>query len=712
MPNRQFIFSGLVTAMLISTYAHGFQTKPSQTDFGGVGLMQMPSARHAEDGQFSLGTSLNSDYYHYFASLQLMPWLETTIRYTQAPGKLYNTNPNFSGDTIYTDKGIDMKLRLLEESFWLPELSVGLRDLGGTGLFDGEYIAASKRYKNIDFTMGIGWGYIGNSANLFGDKSEEQADCDRNTDYKGKGGGFDYSRWFSGCASFFTGIEYQTSFSPLSLKLEYDSNDYLSEFIEGPVQDLPFNFGVVYRFGEWGDLKLSYERGNTWSFGFTFNTNFNQYQQTWLDSPKPAYSNAAIPMSIDWEKVSDDLQNDAGYAKNKIYLSDDKVTVVGRQQKYRQRQLAQDRAAMILLNSGVKATQFSLIEESKNQLITQTNIDAKAYKKVANHEYVGANVDDALTRVLPKSPRGRLQVDTSKPWSVSVAPTLQQSFGGSEGFYMFNLGLSAGANYWFNDNVEISGGVYVNLYDNYHKFLYDVPPDGTDLKRVRTLIRQYITDNPVRVSNLQLTVFEQFKDDFYTQTYAGYLETMFAGVGGEILYRPLNSHWALGFDINYVAQRDPDAVFGIFTKERHLDTLTNRYYNVQTGTVTGHATLYYRPEWKWFNDLTFKVSAGQYLAEDKGVTLDGSKQFDSGVIVGAYLTKTNLSAEEFGEGSFNKGFYISIPFDVFTIKPSVNRSSIVWTPLSRDGGQMLNKKYSLFNMTSARDVRSELTQTQ
>ncbi|WP_218744945.1 YjbH domain-containing protein, partial [Vibrio parahaemolyticus] len=27
---------------------------------------------------------------------------------------------------------------------------------------------------------------------------------------------------------------------------------------------------------------------------------------------------------------------------------------------------------------------------------------------------------------------------------------------------------------------------------------------------------------------------------------------------------------------------------------------------------------------------------------------------------------------EFGEGSFTKGFYISIPFDIMTVKPSNN----------------------------------------
>ncbi|OEE74711.1 hypothetical protein A1OQ_08540 [Enterovibrio norvegicus FF-162] len=720
MHRRIFKFSSLTLALMhaLPVAANDLDFtpfKPTQSDFGGVGLMQMPTGRVAPEGEFSLGVTMNDDYHHYHTSLQLMPWLEATIRYTQVPDLLYSGDDSFSGDTYYTDKGIDVKLRLWEESYWLPETSIGMRDIGGTGLFDGEYIAASKHVGPFDFTAGIGWGYIGNSANLKGDTSLGY-DCGRDTSYKGKGGSVDFARWFTGCASVFGGVEYQTPWQPLRLKVEYDANNYKSDFIvtrsDKPMpQDSSFNYGMVYTFGDWGDIRASYERGNTWTLGFTLKTNFNSLSQNWVDTPTPAY--APKPQTdaadIDWQRVAQDLDTVAGYRDAKIYADNESVTVVGSQGKYRDRELAHEKGAMILANTGTSASTFNLVEQQANQTTTQTTIDVAAYHKVANQEYVGANVSDTTTLVNPNSPRGMLQADTSEPWSVSFSPNLQQSIGGSEDFYLFNIGVTGGASYWLTDNIEFGGSVYVNLYDNYDKFKYDVPPDGTDLKRVRTLVRQYISDNPVRVSNLQLTAFDKFGDSVYVQGYGGYLETMFAGVGGEVLYRPLKSNWAFGMDVNYVAQRDPNSEFGIFSEERHYDPTTGRYYNVQTGTPTGHFTTYYRPEWSWFDDLLIKASVGQYLAEDKGVTLDVSKQFDSGVIAGAYMAKTNLSAEQFGEGSFNKGFYISIPFDIFTVKPSANRALIGWTPLSRDGGQMLSRKYSLYSMTDARYPNSEFT---
>ncbi|MGI2215190.1 YjbH domain-containing protein [Shewanella oncorhynchi] len=732
----------------------------SQSDFGGVGLMQMPTGRMAPEGEFNFATSYNDEYQHFTASVQLFPWFETTVRYTQVQDLLYSSDPSFSGNTKYTDKGIDFKVRLLEESNWLPETSIGVRDFGGTGLFDAEFIAATKRVGPLDFTLGIGWGYIGNSGNLTSDKKDLNYNCDRDTSVGGTGGTVDYQRWFKGCAALFGGVEYQTPWDPLRVKVEYDGNDYQSDFpvVRGGIampQDSKFNYGLLYRFGDWGDLHLSYERGNTWTLGFSLQTNFNELTQikrdpaaakykpipaaplthaqttnTPLDSinsseQTPAIASATLDTTteiadvhliqpqegmletaINWSKVAQDLQSIAGYNNPKIYLDSDSITVVGEQTKFRDRNEAHQRAATILANNSdiTRIKEYRLIETHYNQPITETRIDAEKFVQVVSFGYLNAKIADASQVSVPSLPQGQLVTNSDKNWldklGFDISPTMVQSFGGSESFYMFNIGVTGSANYRFTDNFEFGGSLYLNLYDNYDKFLYDVPPDGTDLKRVRTLIRQYVHDNPVRVNNLQLTWMDNFSDNISYQAYGGYLEMMYGGVGTEFLYRPLNSQWAFGFDVNYAKQRDPDSMFGFFKDENQFDPLTNRAYRVQTGVVTGHATAYYQPE--WFPNTLLRVSAGQYLTEDKGVTVDFSKQFDSGVIVGAFATKTNLSADEYGEGSFTKGFYISIPFDLMTVKSTHSRAFLSWMPLTRDGGQMLGRKYNLFDVTDAR----------
>ena len=58
--------------------------------------------------------------------------------------------------------------------------------------------------------------------------------------------------------------------------------------------------------------------------------------------------------------------------------------------------------------------------------------------------------------------------------------------------------------------------------------------------------------------------------------------------------------------------------------------------------------------------------------------------------MGFYATKTDISAFEFGEGSFDKGIYFSIPLEVVSSKYRKNNASFVWKNLTRDGGAMLS----------------------
>ncbi|GAM72195.1 outer membrane lipoprotein YmcA [Vibrio sp. JCM 19236] len=49
--------------------------------------------------------------------------------------------------------------------------------------------------------------------------------------------------------------------------------------------------------------------------------------------------------------------------------------------------------------------------------------------------------------------------------------------------------MNAEASFWLTRNLQASGSLYLNLIDNYDKFNYIAPPDGTDVPRVRTLFR-------------------------------------------------------------------------------------------------------------------------------------------------------------------------------------------------------------------------------
>jgi len=719
------ILSILVGFVYSTAYASVLQPvslRPSQTDFGGTGLIQMPSGRMADEGDFHVGINVNKDYHHLMTSLQLLDWFEATIRYTRVPDMLFNSNPHYSGDNLYTDKGIDFKIRLWQESAWLPETSIGIRDFGGTGLFDGEFIAASKRVGQFDFTLGLGWGYLGQSGNLTNPfcKASDKF-CERPTDFKGPGGDVDFERWFKGEMALFGGIEYQTQYQPLRFKVEYDSNDYSEDFpvIEGGKlmpQHTPWNFGVLYQLGHWGDAKISYQRGNTLTLGINFYTNFDQLKPVWRDEPKLTVTARPNEKNTDWEKVSQSLEHNAGYRDNRIYQQEKTLVVMGEQVKYRASGIGQDRAAAILAHhTSPEISDYKIIEKRNGLLLTQTHFDTNAYRQAATYQYIGANSVEIGKLSEPDWGLDGLLHEQKRGWNIGVSPVLSQSFGGPESFYLFNLGFNMNANYWLSEVLEASGSIYVNLADNYDKFNYvekDPHISNFAVPRVRTMFRAYVSDNPVRLNQLQLTWFTQPTQQVYTQIYGGYLETMFAGVGGEMLYRPLGKNWAVGLDANLITQRDPNSWFATFdepfvyyngydSSNCKPNDVGCQAFVLDKGT-TGQLSAYYMPRWPLLNNTLLKVSAGKFLGGDNGVRIDFSKQFKSGMIVGAFATVTDLTTEEYGEGSYNKGFYISIPFDAITIKPSTARGVFAWQPITRDGGQVLGRKYELFEVTNAR----------
>ncbi|HFZ8994538.1 TPA: YjbH domain-containing protein [Citrobacter freundii] len=694
MMKKTFLLSCL--ALAVSSACHAElrtwpdPVGPSQSDFGGTGLMQMPDARLGKQGEFSVNYRDNDQYRFYSSSVVLFPWLEGTIRYTDVRTRKYSSNEDFSGDQTYKDKSFDFKVRLWEENYWVPQLAFGKRDIAGTGLFDGEYLVASKMAGPVDFTFGMAWGYPGNSGNIsnpfchLGDKY-----CTRAESHDA--GDISFSDMFRGPTALFGGVQYQTPWQPLRLKLEYDGNNYADDFAGTLKQASHFNVGAVYRMADWADVNLSYERGNTLMFGFTLRTNFNDLRPSLRDKPKPAYQPAPESDAIRYTTAANQLtalKYNAGFDAPEILQHGNTLYMTGEQYRYRDDREGVDRANRILVNNlpaGVDTISITQQRDHMPLVTTQTNVNS--LRQHLAGEPLGQEDKLQQQRVEPVDTTsfGRGYRIRGDRFNYSFKPSLSQSLGGPEDFYMFQVGIMGSANYWLTDHLLLDGGVFANLYNNYDKFKSSLLPADSSLPRVRTHIRDYV-ENDVYINNLQGNYVDYLGNGFYGQVYGGYLETMYGGVGAEVLYRPLDTDWALGIDANYVKQRDWDNMM------RFTD------YSAPTGFVTA----YWNPA--QLNSVLMKLSVGQYLAKDKGATLDVAKRFDSGVTVGAWAALTNVSKDDYGEGGFSKGFYISIPLDLMTIGPNRNRAVVSWTPLTRDGGQMLGRKYELYSMTSERET--------
>jgi hypothetical protein len=98
--------------------------------------------------------------------------------------------------------------------------------------------------------------------------------------------------------------------------------------------------------------------------------------------------------------------------------------------------------------------------------------------------------------------------------------------------------------------------------------------------------------------------------------------------------------------------------------------------------------------------VLFQLKGGRFLAEDSGFSFNFSREFKSGLNMGVFFSLTDISKAEFGEGSFDKGFFFNIPIQVFFDQFSRGSSGFGLRPLTRDGAQPLTVAQSLWSTTN------------
>ncbi len=669
-----------------STHSKGLGLTSS--DWGSVGLLQTPTARMREEGDFAF--TLNRVYPNTNIKVFLQPfdWLEVGFGYISISNRLYG--PAIAGSQATKDKNIDAKFRISEESAYLPQVAIGMRDIAGTGLFSGEFFVANKRAGDLDLSLGMGWGNVGGRGDVSnplgsifpGYKLRKGADV-------GQGGTFSPGTYFSGPAALFGGVQYQTPWQPLILKLEYDGNNYQNQ-AQGNnlVQNSPWNFGVVYRAANSMDISLGIERGNTAMLSVTLHTSLSKMSMPKLSDPARVPVVVSRPeLAPDWAKTSRDLAVQTDWPVRSIEQNghDLRVTLDDADAGYWPDRVG--RAASVLhRDAPAFIDRFTLVYRKHGLDLAEHRIDRDAWVEQKTQALAPTEQREAVIAQAPVRPEaGTPLFQGARPaFEASPGMNFNYSLGGPNDFILYQLAATAKAKLRLADDTWLQGGVQLGLIDNYNEFTYTAP---SNLPRVRTFIREYKTTSNFTMPNLQATHTGKLTENQYYSVYGGYLEEMFAGAGGEWLYRPFESRLAFGVDVNAVQQRD-------FRQDFNL-----RSYRV----ATGHATVYWDTGW---NNVHAKASVGSYLAKDVGATIEVARTFHNGVRMGAGFTKTNVSAEQFGEGSMDKWLFFSIPFDAMLTRSSSSTANIIWKPLTRDGGAKLDRAVTLYDVTKVRDMNT------
>ena len=677
-------------------------TTPSMNFFGLPGLIDMPSAEALPDGQLGITVSNFAGQTRSTLTFQAFPRVTASFRYIGIQ------DLNIGGFETYRDRSFDVRFQLLREGRYLPDFAVGLQDFAGTGIYAAEYLVATKSFERpfglpgrVKVTAGLGWGRLGTAGSIGSPISDDRPSFSAGD----TGGELSVDQWFRGPAAPFAGIEWRVT-DRLGVKAEYSSDAYELETRQGVFeQDSRLNFGVEYQYSD----RLRF--GGYWLYGSEIGVSaqlqFNPRRPLTpkiLAGPRPIIvrpSRAKAPdaWATDWaasesardvirDALAPELQAD-GLQMEALSVTATTAELRVQNRRYRNSTVAVGRAARIMariLPASVETLRITPVRNGLPQstiVLQRSDLERLEFEPAASDQLLSAaRFEDAPLR-LPASTR---LPDTYPNFSWSVGPYLSPSYFDPEQPVRADVGVAAEFRYRFAPGWLVSGEVRARAFGN----IEDGGLSNSIIPRVRTDAVLYASATDFPIENLFVAYQWKPTRNTYARVTAGYLESFFGGVSSELLWKPEASRLALGVEVNYARQREFEQKLGF------------QDYDI----VTGHVSAYYEIN----ENYLAQVDVGRYLAGDNGATFRLTREFNNGWKVGGFFTLTDLSAEEFGEGSFDKGIELTIPVDWFLGRPTRQTLSTTIRPILRDGGARLKVPGRLYDQVRE-GHRSELVES-
>ncbi|MTH77177.1 YjbH domain-containing protein [Paracoccus aestuariivivens] len=719
---RRLLASTVPVALLLGLgVSPGLADPLIGTKFNSYGLpggIDTPTAEMLPDA--TLSATLNySDLARKNALVfQILPRLTVALRYARFDSQANGVSQ--SRDYIW-DRSFDLRYQFLDENpnGWMPAVAIGLQDFMGTGYYSAEYLVATKTINpRLRVSAGLGWGRLAQSGDIgspFGDRPgpDEEEGGKPNTD-----------QWFKGDMAPFVSATWQAT-EKLALTAEYSGDNYACEtgIAEDCARDVwlsdkdelknHINLGASYQWGQNYQLGAYLLGGR--QLGLQFSVAMDSSQAPYPSGiekapapvrPRPSPSADPEGWSGAWsadptaqpaiQKVLSDALDKEGQTLESMSLDANRAEVRIRNRRYMQHSQAIGRTARLMTRALPPSVETLVITTSADGLPTSSvTVRRSDVERLENSEAGQIAAAAQLTDADPRPGNLTFTEGLFPRFSWAVKPYLSTSIFDPDEPFRYEIGAEAVAEYEFTPGLVVSGTVRQRVLgtteqegpgslsaEEYEALDTDYASNG--VPRVRSDSRMYSGNDSPTIPRLTLAWYAKPTETVYSRVTVGLLERAYGGASTEVLWWPTNSSLALGAELNRVKKRDFRDVFGF------------RDYEV----TTGHVSAYYQ-----FTDgIRAQLDVGQYLAGDKGATITVERQFANGWRVGAWASKTDLSDEDFGEGSFDKGVSISIPLGWGTGEPSLRRVGGDIRSLSRDGGSKLRVDGRLYD--KVRDSQS------
>ncbi|SDE58365.1 Exopolysaccharide biosynthesis protein YbjH [Paracoccus isoporae] len=680
------------TALLTASVSALGVASPSQgqtlNSYGLPGAIDTPTAIAPPEGEIAATVSYSDYGRRVTLSFQPVPRLTGALRYSKIDGIDINRD-------ALQDRSFDMQFQIFDEDEgWRPAVAVGLRDFMGTGVYSGEYLVATKTVTpRLRVTGGIGWGRL--------------AGAWRQTDYRDEGGKPNVEDWFSGPAKPFASVEWQAT-DTLSVLAEYSHDDYEPEI--GGGAEPPggkFNLGVNYKIGDTYQIGAYTVGGDTFGIrgSVALNARNSPYPSGLEPAPAPvrprpapgadpegwsgAWTADATARPVIQTALGKALRNE-GQTLESMSLSANRAEVRISNNRYSQQAEAIGRTARLMTRALPPSVETFVITSVEHGVPTSSVVLRRS--DVERLENTAAAHIGQRAQIVSADPRpGDLVMSDGlyPSFSWGIRPYVSVSLFDPDDPWRYEVGARASARYEIRPGLVLSGEVKQRAFgsieqeapgglsvEEYQAQDADVTAFG--VPRVRSDGRMYSGDDSPSIPRLTLAWFAKPTPTVYTRVTFGLLERAYGGVSAEALWKPVDSRLAIGAEVNHVRKREFHEAFEF------------RDYEV----TTGHVSAYY----DFGGGIWGQIDVGKYLAGDVGATVALNREFENGWRIGAFATKTDMSEEEFGEGSFDKGIRLSIPLSWATGTPSTQRIGGTIRSLSRDGGSRVRVDDRLYEV--------------
>ncbi len=653
-----------VKALFFLCFVFFYSNSVNSSDFGTMGLIDIPTARMASDGTLITTAAIQSRTNSYAITYLATPWLEGTFRYTG-----YN-------DFFFYDRNYEAKLKLWSEDNYLPQVAVGIRDIVGTGFVGTEYVVASKKIDNFDITLGVGWGRLAGKGNFENPMTWLSDSFEVRDGFEGLGGELSTGAFFSGEeVGIFGGVSYEVPGLPLTALMEYNPDQYDRDFSKGADRPKsPITAAVKWDAAPGLSLTLSRQHNQEWGMQLTAALDTKSMpskpaRRLYLSSIDLESSD--LPKGISQSSWYDTLLFDAERSgllllEATVDESNYTATIVMGNTAYPVWIDAVDYMVSLAdLHLPTTVNTLNIVVEEEGHRVNSIRMRRPSLNFGKNRQLVEREI-----RIEPFNPHSFVQHRTDfvqKKVLLDINLSNRVQLFDPDDPARYQLYARIGLSMMLPRNWVLGGAIDKDITNNFDE---STRQSDSVLTRVRSDIVRYLNEGESGLDSLYVQKRGNLRKDIYFRVFGGVLESMYSGIGGEILYQPFQSRVAFGLSANLVKQRDFDKTF------KHLEYQT----------ATAFASAYWASP---FYNFDVAVHAGKYLARDIGATLEVRRTFDNGWMVGLWATKTDVSAEDFGEGSFDKGLFFRIPFNGLLGTSSRSNYTTRIRPIQRDGGQYL-----------------------